>query len=161
MSVFALLWLVALPLPVAGQTPPAITGMVFDPTGAGVAGARVTVDCGGARSEIRAGTDGGFSFAGVTGSRCEVHAVLEPFVPAFETLDLTAGPVTGLQLLLTLAISSEVVVTPARGEPGVLIQQSSTGQGSSFIRGLSAQRVVYLLDGIRFNTSTFRAGATQ
>ena len=195
MSVFALLWLVALPLPVAGQTPPAIIGMVFDPTGAGVAGARVTLDCGGARSEIRAGTDGGFSFAGVTGSRCEVHAALEPFVPAFETLDLTAGPVTGLQLLLTLAISSEVVVTPARGEPealfrvpeavsvtdreeierrttrilpealrgppGVLIQQSSTGQGSSFIRGLSAQRVVYLLDGIRFSTSTFRARATQ
>jgi outer membrane receptor protein involved in Fe transport len=47
------------------------------------------------------------------------------------------------------------------GEPGVLVQQTTTAQGSPFIRGFSAQRIVYLLDGIRYNTSTFRAGATQ
>lgn len=46
-------------------------------------------------------------------------------------------------------------------EPGVLVQQTTTAQGSPFIRGFSAQRIVYLLDGVRFNTSTFRAGATQ
>ena len=46
-------------------------------------------------------------------------------------------------------------------EPGVLVQQTTTAQGSPFIRGFSAQRLVYLLDGVRFNTSTFRAGATQ
>ncbi len=46
-------------------------------------------------------------------------------------------------------------------ETGILVQQTTTAQGSPFIRGFSAQRVVYLLDGVRFNTSTYRAGATQ
>lgn len=48
-----------------------------------------------------------------------------------------------------------------QGEPGVLVQQTTTAQGSPFIRGFSAQRIVYLLDGVRYNTSTYRAGATQ
>ena len=48
-----------------------------------------------------------------------------------------------------------------REEAGVLVQQTTTAQGSPFIRGFSAQRIVYLLDGVRFNTSTFRTGATQ
>ena len=48
-----------------------------------------------------------------------------------------------------------------REETGVLVQQTTTAQRSVFIRGFSAQRVVYLLDGVRFNTSTYRAGATQ
>ena len=48
-----------------------------------------------------------------------------------------------------------------RVETGGLVQQTTTAQGSPFIRGFSAQRIVYLLDGVRFNTSTFRAGATQ
>lgn len=48
-----------------------------------------------------------------------------------------------------------------RDETGVLVQQTTTAQGSPFIRGFSAQRLVYLLDGVRFNTATFRAGATQ
>ncbi|HXH06484.1 MAG TPA: TonB-dependent receptor [Vicinamibacterales bacterium] len=48
-----------------------------------------------------------------------------------------------------------------REEPGVLVQQTTAAQGSPFIRGFSAQRIVYLVDGVRFNTSTYRAGATQ
>lgn len=46
-------------------------------------------------------------------------------------------------------------------EPGILLQQTTTAQASPFIRGFSAQRIVYLLDGVRFNTSIFRTGATQ
>ncbi len=48
-----------------------------------------------------------------------------------------------------------------RGEPGILVQQTTTAQGSPFIRGFSAQRIVYLVDGIRYNVATARAGATQ
>ena len=69
---------------------------------------------------------------------------------------------------VSVSVTDEIQSRPGRvlpealrGETGLLVQQSTAGQGSSFIRGLSAQRVVYLLDGIRFNTSTFRAGATQ
>lgn len=46
-------------------------------------------------------------------------------------------------------------------EPGILLQQTTRAQASPFIRGFSAQRIVYLLDGVRFNTSIFRSGATQ
>ncbi|HJO39015.1 MAG: TonB-dependent receptor [Vicinamibacterales bacterium] len=56
---------------------------------------------------------------------------------------------------------NQILPQVLREEPGVLVQQTTTAQGSPFIRGFSAQRIVYLMDGVRFNTSTFRAGATQ
>ena len=48
-----------------------------------------------------------------------------------------------------------------RDETAVLLQQTTPAHGSPFIRGLSAQRILYLIDGVRFNTSSFRSGATQ
>ena len=41
------------------------------------------------------------------------------------------------------------------------VQQTSTSQGSPFIRGLTGQQVVTLIDGVRFNNATFRPGANQ
>ncbi|MPY90446.1 MAG: TonB-dependent receptor [Luteitalea sp.] len=55
----------------------------------------------------------------------------------------------------------QILPQALREETGILVQQTTTAQGSPFIRGFSAQRIVYLLDGVRFNTATFRAGATQ
>jgi hemoglobin/transferrin/lactoferrin receptor protein len=55
----------------------------------------------------------------------------------------------------------QILPQALREEAGILVQQTTTAQGSPFIRGFSAQRIVYLVDGIRLNTSTFRAGATQ
>jgi len=46
-------------------------------------------------------------------------------------------------------------------EPGVVIQETSPGQGSPILRGQAAQTVLYLLDGIRFNNATYRSGNTQ
>ena len=46
-------------------------------------------------------------------------------------------------------------------EPGVHLQQTTTAQGSLFLRGLTGQQVVNLIDGVRFNNSTFRPGANQ
>jgi outer membrane receptor protein involved in Fe transport len=48
-----------------------------------------------------------------------------------------------------------------REEPGVSVQQTSTSQGSPFVRGLTGQYVVNYVDGVRFNNSTFRPGANQ
>ncbi len=48
-----------------------------------------------------------------------------------------------------------------RDVPGVHIQQTTSGQGSPFIRGLSGQQVVHLINGVRFNNATFRPGANQ
>jgi outer membrane receptor protein involved in Fe transport len=46
-------------------------------------------------------------------------------------------------------------------EPGVVTQQTTPGQGSPVLRGQSAQAVLYLFDGIRYNNSTYRGGNTQ
>ena len=48
-----------------------------------------------------------------------------------------------------------------RDVPGVHIQQTSSGQGSPFVRGLTGQQVLHLINGVRFNNSTFRPGANQ
>ncbi len=48
-----------------------------------------------------------------------------------------------------------------QNEVGVLVQQTARGQAAPFIRGLTGQQVLILIDGVRMNNSTFRAGPNQ
>ncbi|MHC5053823.1 MAG: TonB-dependent receptor plug domain-containing protein [Planctomycetota bacterium] len=48
-----------------------------------------------------------------------------------------------------------------REEPGVWVQKTAQGGGAPFIRGLTGKQVLVLIDGVRFNNSTFRYGPNQ
>lgn len=48
-----------------------------------------------------------------------------------------------------------------QNEVGVLMQQTARGQASPFVRGLTGQQVLILVDGIRMNNAIFRAGPNQ
>ena len=48
-----------------------------------------------------------------------------------------------------------------REEPGILVQQTTSGQASPVIRGFTGSANAYLVDGVRFNLSTWRGGPSQ
>jgi len=48
-----------------------------------------------------------------------------------------------------------------REEPGILVQQTTSAQASPVIRGFTGQSNVYLIDGVRFNQSSWRTGPSQ
>jgi len=173
-----------------------VGGIVEDTLGGAIGGAVVRAQCGELRAETRTDAAGQFVIEHLPAAECVIEATADLFAPMRVSVDLRTRARGFVRFVVTLAgMTSEVTVTPARGEQertfdvpeavgiatreeiesrpvailpqalreetGVLVQQTTTAQGSPFIRGFSAQRVVYLLDGVRFNTATARAGATQ
>jgi len=85
----------------------------------------------------------------VTASRTETRVIESPreirIVDAIELRDsLTPGTPEALVEL-----------------PEVLIQKTSLGGGAPIVRGLSGNRILLLVDGVRLNNSTYRIGLNQ
>lgn len=171
-----------------------VRGVVKDPLGAVVAGARIDIACAGVRETVTSSAEGEFSKNGLPNGRCLVTASSEAFEPESVETTSTSGRAVTLALRIR-PYAQAVVVTPTRGateravavpepvsvtsrrdidsrpyqllpqvlqeEPGVLVQQTTSGQTSPIIRGFSGQSNVYLVDGVRLNQSTWRPGPSQ
>ena len=111
-------------------------------------------------------------FASLAGETLQLEFQLN-VASIFETVTVT--PARGQPQEVFQVPQSPVVVTEdemarryanilpqaLRDVPGVHIQQTTSGQGSPFVRGLTGQQVLHLINGVRFNNSTFRPGANQ
>ncbi len=76
------------------------------------------------------------------------------FVVPYTTHVLERGDFIDLRAVRTL--------TDALSEtPGVMVQKTSYGQASPFIRGFTGFRTLMLIDGIRLNNAVFREGPNQ
>ena len=47
------------------------------------------------------------------------------------------------------------------GETGLLVQQTTAGQGAPIIRALTGSQILLMVDGVRLNNGTFRQGPSQ
>jgi hemoglobin/transferrin/lactoferrin receptor protein len=88
----------------------------------------------------------------------EIRLTLEPVA---STLHVTASPGAVEAEGVTRTVEGPHAAAALAGTPGVLLQQTGTSQVSPFLRGLTGYQVLNLIDGVRFNNSTFRSGPNQ
>jgi hemoglobin/transferrin/lactoferrin receptor protein len=77
--------------------------------------------------------------------------------PIFETAE-NVSVVTGEEIL---ARGFRTTPLALHELPGISVQQTNLGGGSPFIRGLTGNQTLILVDGVRLNNSTFRFGPNQ
>lgn len=76
-----------------------------------------------------------------------------PFDMSFSTNSVTSSDISNSSYRSTPEALREL--------PGVMVQKTSHGQGSPFIRGFTGFHNLLLIDGIRLNNSVFRSGPNQ
>jgi outer membrane cobalamin receptor len=82
-----------------------------------------------------------------------VSASRQPVASQRLAIPVYAAKVKSTQVMNTPEVFSSV--------PGVFLQRTNQGGGSAFVRGLTGNQTLLVVDGIRFNNATFRYGPNQ
>ena len=110
------------------------------------------------------------TLAGGIAPALDFHLAVRPFssqvvvTPTRGATEDTAVVAQGAGIVdhVDLQARPYTIVTQAlKEEAGVLAQQTTSSQGSPILRGFTGQRNLYLLDGVRYNTSAWRDGPSQ
>ncbi len=115
------------------------------------------------RRALRVGPGGGAAEIEVVLQLGGVNSTVTVTPARGDVQDAFAGPVPVNVITREELARRPLVILPQalREEAGVQVQQTSANQGALLVRGLTGQQVLHLLDGVRFNNSTFRPGPNQ
>ncbi|MCC6527832.1 MAG: TonB-dependent receptor [Polyangiaceae bacterium] len=93
--------------------------------------------------------------AGASAEPLEVTVEGEPNAP---DTGASGRAVTHVSAERILDVTAGSLADALRGHTGVSVQQTSPGQGTVYVRGLSSREVLHLVDGVPLDATIFRAG---